>query len=291
MYKEILSPEEEPASLGSGSASINDSRSLRLFDVKALGEIGFEGGSGRLAEVVVIVPLYNYAQYVSECLWSVALQDIDGLSLIVIDDCSTDDGPSIVKSFMKATENRFSSVRLVRHCRNQGLSMARNSGIAWSTEPYLFMLDADNRLRHRALTRLLRALKVTSGAFAYSQLRIFGAEEQIGISGPWQPERIALGNYIDAMALITRSALLAANGYSVLADDHGWEDYDLWCRFAEMGLDGVFLPELLCEYRVHHASMLRTRTNLNSIPLMLEMAIRHPAIFCKWMKRLRVYDS
>ena len=157
--------------------------------------------------------------------------------------------------------------------------MARNSGIAWSSEPYLFMLDADNRLRPPALSRLLDALQCSGAASAYSQLRWFGEEDGIGIADVWEPERLAINNYIDAMALIRRDALLSAGGYAVLADDHGLEDYDLWCRFAELGLDGVFVPELICEYRVHAASMVRTRSIPNILALNAELALRHPSIF------------
>jgi glycosyltransferase involved in cell wall biosynthesis len=157
--------------------------------------------------------------------------------------------------------------------------MARNSGIAWSSEPYLFMLDADNRLRPPALSRLLEALQCSGAAFAYSQLCWFGEEDGIGIADVWEPERLAINNYIDAMALIRRDALLSVGGYAVLADDHGLEDYDLWCRFAELGLDGVFVPELICEYRVHAASMVRTRSIPNILALNAELALRHPSIF------------
>ncbi len=80
------------------------------------------------------------------------------------------------------------------------------------------------------------------------------------------------------MALICREALLAVGGYAVPADDHGWEDYDLWCRFVELKFEGVFLPELLCDYRVHSASMLRSRTNYHDA-LLAEMQLRHPSVF------------
>jgi glycosyltransferase involved in cell wall biosynthesis len=157
--------------------------------------------------------------------------------------------------------------------------MSRNSGIVHSTEPYLFMLDADNRLRRPALSRLLDALHHSGADFAYSQLRLFGDEDGIGNADIWEPQRLRTMNYIDAMALIRREALLAARGYSSSAVEQGWEDYDLWCRFAELGFEGVFLPELLCEYRVHSTSMLRNRTNNSHEALKMEMRRRHPKLF------------
>lgn len=252
---------------------------MRSYDVTGLGELIYSADNGAAADVAVILPLYNYTGAIIEALESVLRQDLSALSVIVIDDASTDAGGELATRFLQQYAARFASVRVVRHHRNQGLSMARNSGIVWSGEPYLFMLDADNRLRPPALSRLVTALQYSGAAFAYSQLRWFGDEEGIGMADVWDPARLSTGNYIDAMALIRRDALVAAGGYATLADGHGWEDYDLWCRFAELGLDGVFLPELLCDYRVHGESMLRTRTNKYYDALMAEMRLRHPGLF------------
>src|SRR5947207_6045227 len=77
-------------------------------------------------------------------------------------------------------------------------------------------------------------------------------------------------------AMKTRSASLMSGNPN---GSHGLEDYDLWCRFAELGLEGVFVPELICEYRVHAASMVRTRSIPNILALNAELALRHPSIF------------
>jgi len=263
----------------SGERTAREAGPPPCFDIRELGDIVYESRGAGEAEVSVVIPLYNYTETIGEALESVVAQDLAPLATVVIDDCSTDDGGQEAIAFLESHATRFTMARVVRHRRNQGLSMARNSGIAWSDEPFLFMLDADNRLRSPALSRLLDALHCSGAAFAYSQLRMFGDEEGIGLADIWQPRRFATSNYIDAMALIRREALVAAGGYAVLADDHGWEDYDLWCRFVELGFEGVFLPELLCDYRVHSASMLRSRTNKHHDALLAEMQLRHPSVF------------
>jgi glycosyltransferase involved in cell wall biosynthesis len=252
---------------------------MRLFDIKSLGPVIYQTRHGDPARVVVVVPLYNYAATIDACLNSLIGQTLQQFSLVVIDDASTDDGADRAVEFLRRHPDRFSQGQVIRHRRNQGLSMTRNSGIAWSSEPFLFMLDADNALRPPALARLLEAVECSGAAFAYSQLRMFGDSTGVGVADIWDPDQLRIGNYIDAMAMIRRDALLAVNGYAVLADDHGWEDYDLWCSFAERGLRGVFLPEVLCDYRVHGASMLRSRTNQHYDALMAEMALRHPTLF------------
>ena len=256
-----------------------DPRPLRMFDVKGLAETIYENGGAGEAEIVVVVPLYNYAHTITETLESVVRQELPALAVIVVDDSSTDDGGQRAVDFLECHSARLSRAQMVRHHRNQGIAMSRNSGIVRSTEPYLFMLDADNRLRRPALSRLLDALHHSGADFAYSQLRLFGDEEGIGSADIWEPQRLKTTNYIDAMALIRREALLAAGGFSSLAVEQGWEHYDLWCRFAELGFEGVFLPELLCECRVHGASMRRRRTNNNDVALRAELRLRHPNLF------------
>lgn len=255
-------------------------QALRQFDVRALASLELEheaAGSGD-AEVVVAVPLFNYSPVIVECLQSVVDQELAPLSLVVIDDASTDDGPARAQKFLDQHRSRFRRARLIRHKRNQGLAMARTSGVAWSGEPFIFFLDADNRLRPPALSRLVAALHVSRAEFAYSQLRLFGSTDAIGVADIWDVRRLHDANYIDAMSLVRRDALLAAGGFVDSSVEVGWEDYDLWCRFAKRGFRGVFLPELLCEYRVHNSSMLRKHTNFKHSALMAEIALRHPEL-------------
>src|ERR1700687_2242606 len=59
-------------------------------------------------------------------------------------------------------------------------------------------------------------------------------------------------NHVDAMALVSRQAWEQVGGY---ADMKAWADCDFWCRFVEQKLSAAFVPEILCRYRVHAASM------------------------------------
>ncbi len=93
----------------------------------------------------------------------------------------------------------------------------------------------------------------------------------------WNLKKLATTNYIDAMSLIRTSAWKKVGGYSKMVVP-GWEDYDLWCKFAEMGFSGVQVPEILARYRVHQSSMLRATTysEQNKPTLAADMHRRHP---------------
>jgi glycosyltransferase involved in cell wall biosynthesis len=216
----------------------------------------------RLAQslVTVIIPLYNYAHFVVEALESVRAQTLDPLDLIVIDDASTDDSLAVTREWMERNETRFNRVLLLRNRSNAGLAYTRNAGFDAAETPFVLPLDADNRLLPPCCARTLEVARANHAAFAYPEIRCFdGADLVIGVV-PFAPMRLTGGNYIDAMALVAKSAWAAVGGYAHI--EHGWEDYDFWCRFAERGLLGVKVPEVLAEYRVHGASMLHTATDV-----------------------------
>lgn len=234
-------------------------------------------------EISVCVSLFNYERFVVECLDSIKYQDDACIDLIVVDDCSNrDKSVGATLKWMRANYARFSRVMLLSHKRNQGLAAARNTAIGRAMYESVFVIDADNQIYPRTLVRLHQALVDSSSAAAYSQLEFFGDVRRLGYADVWNPESFRYGNYIDAMALIRKSAWKLVGGYSHL--EGGWEDYDFWCKFVECELEGIYVPEILCRYRVHGTSMLRTETKSRNNELIVEMVLRHP-----WLE-LRVAD-
>jgi glycosyltransferase involved in cell wall biosynthesis/SAM-dependent methyltransferase len=239
-------------------------------------DIVFEADQLRASQATVIIPLYNYAQYVVEALESVVAQTINEIDLIVVNDASTDDSEAVALKWLQANHKRFNRALLIRNRANSGLGFTRNVGYANAETPYVMPLDADNRLRPHCLQQTLTEIRRSGAAFAYPRIRHFGdSDQEIGYQS-WAPARLSLGNFIDAMALVRRSAWAAVGGY-----DHvrfGWEDFDFWCRMVEHGLFGVQVPEYLADYRVHGASMLRTETDAvrNKLHLIDDMERRHP---------------
>lgn len=228
--------------------------------------------------VTVAVSLYNYAQFLPECLDSVLKQRHVDIELVVVDDNSADDDSVAVASkWMQGHAERFSRVLLVRHQRNQGLAQARNTAFEHARASHVFVMDADNVIYPRALGRLCQAIETSGAAAAYTQLELFGTKNLVGLADIWHPKWLRHGNYIDAMALISRNAWRDVGGYTHI--EGGWEDYDLWCKFIEQGYVAAFVPEMLCRYRVHRTSMLRTETARSYDAVFVEMTMRHP-----WMK-------
>jgi glycosyltransferase involved in cell wall biosynthesis len=173
-------------------------------------------------------------------------------------------------------EARFNRIMVLRNLVNSGLGFTRNVGFAAAETPWVLPLDADNRLRPNCIATCLRALKASGAAFAYPAIQQFGTTDVLMNTEHYRAARLAGGNFIDAMALVAKSAWAAVGGY-----DHvqfGWEDYDFWCRIAEAGLWGERVDQVLADYRVHGRSMLRTTTEVerNKRRLIADMQQRHP---------------
>lgn len=224
--------------------------------------------------VAVTVTVHNYAHFLTACLDSVAAQSYPNLELVVVDDASQKDAScALAEAWLKAHADRFLRVLLVRHTHNEGLAAARNTAFARSRSRSVFVLDADNSLFPTALAKLQRALEGSGLGAAYAQLVHFDGATGLGLADIWHPAFFARGNYVDAMALIRRETWAQVGGYAPLS---GWEDYDFWCKCIEAGIEAVFVPELLCRYRVHQDSMLRTETESMYASLRVALLLRHP---------------
>jgi glycosyltransferase involved in cell wall biosynthesis len=231
----------------------------------------------RLTEAAasVVIPLHDYARTIVEALESAAVQSLVPLDVIVVDDASNDDGAAVARAWMAANCHRFGRLVLARIDANAGLGPARNVGFALAETRYVILLDADNRLLPHFAARCVAAADAQGAAFVYPMIRTFGERVEVLGRDRYTPLRLACGNYIDAMALVRVAAWAAVGGCDNVR--FGWEDYDLWCRFAEHGMFAVHVPEVLGEYRVHAGSMLRTLTDVadNKRALIADMRRRH----------------
>jgi hypothetical protein len=86
-----------------------------------------------------------------------------------------------------------------------------------------------------------------------------GQESYLG----WDARRLRYGNFIDTMVMMRRSALLEVGGYVSDSRLDGWEDFALWCAFADRGWDGVRIPEIVARHRRALHSMISV-TNIDS---------------------------
>ncbi len=103
-----------------------------------------------MPRVSVIIPIYNGAATIEHALRSVFEQTFTDFEIVVVDDGSTDDTPSLLAKF----EDRITIVRQ----RNKGLPGARNAGVAASRGELLALIDHDDQWLPRKLELTVAAL-------------------------------------------------------------------------------------------------------------------------------------
>lgn len=130
--------------------------------------------------VSVIIPVFNAASYLHQCLDSVFSQTEDNIEVICIDDGSTDDSLRILSDYSSA-DGRL----VVLHQDNQGGGAARNLGIGAARGEYLSFLDADDFFDSELIKTAADALDASGADIAVYRSWVFREEDQSVYDADW----------------------------------------------------------------------------------------------------------
>ncbi|CAN5424079.1 glycosyltransferase family A protein [soil metagenome] len=203
-------------------------------------------------KVTVVIPCYNQGIFLMDALKSLQTCDNNLFDLIIVNDGSIEKETKVI--LKRLSDEGFN----VFNQENKGLGEARNTGIRLSRTDYVLPLDADNKILPIYLTKAIHILNTQPEiAVVYGNAKLFGEETGALTPGPFNLQQLMICNYIDACAVIRKSAIEAVGLYDNMKI-MGYEDWDLWLRFAFGGYQFYYLDETLFEYRVRENSMLRS---------------------------------
>lgn len=126
--------------------------------------------------ISIIIPVYNVEKYIRDCIDSLIIQTIDGLSfeqsieVILIDDGTPDNSVEIIKEYQSA----YSNIYLIQQ-ENAGQSVARNNAVKIASGEYIFFLDSDDLLPADALSPLYKLAKETGSEVVVSHSKAFNS--------------------------------------------------------------------------------------------------------------------
>lgn len=110
-------------------------------------------------KVSIIIPVYNVAPYVEECIRSVMNQTMtEGVECIIVDDCGQDNSMEIVERLVAEYKGNI-EFHILHHDHNRGLSAARNTGIDAARGEYLYFLDSDDWIVPECIELMLCCVK------------------------------------------------------------------------------------------------------------------------------------
>lgn len=90
-------------------------------------------------KISVIIPIYNTAKYLNQCLDSVANQTLNDIEIICVDDGSTDKSLEIVSDYAKSDKR----IKIIKQ-KNQGTAVARNKAMKVARGEFLAFIDSDD---------------------------------------------------------------------------------------------------------------------------------------------------
>jgi glycosyltransferase involved in cell wall biosynthesis len=224
--------------------------------------------------VDAIITCHNYGRFLGEAIESVLAQSHPDLSVVVVDDGSTDDTAAVAARYAE---------RGVRYLARPsgGAGQARNAGLEVTSAPLVAFLDADDAwLPHRVavgvthLDRHPEAALVAAHAFACDET-MRPSSIVHALRGPACGrvfEELLIHNVVlnPSSVLVRRSALESAGGFSELPIAQDW---DTWLEIAKRWPIG-FVDEVVALVR-RHTNGITLRAGRERIDVQLGVVDRH----------------
>lgn len=205
--------------------------------------------------VFVVVPSYNHAPFVTQCLRSIIGQTVQPKKLLVIDDGSSDGSPAIIEKVL--TDCTFDCELIARE--NRGLTSTLNQALSLSDGEFFAYLGSDDVWFPTFLaeqTSLLKSRPTAVLAFAHAYLvddenYVFDstAEWTEFADGDLRP-LLLQGTIFSSPGVLYRRLALAKHRWN---EDARLEDYEMYLKLSG---DGEFArnPKILCAWRQHGAN-------------------------------------
>jgi len=209
--------------------------------------------------VSLIIPVFNAAEYIEECLRSIRSQSFHDFEVIIVDDGSSDGSIEIITDFCQK-DCRFRLVKMA----HGGVSIARNTGIDLSRGKHIGFVDADDCLYPDTVRLLVETLESTGAEVCVGGFKK-GKDCKPSVIKKTNP---TVMDYSTAMrkALYQQIILNAPWGMlmerRLLGDDirfrvgTRYEDLDAFYRFYERADKIAYLPSKIYFYRQTEGSFM-----------------------------------
>lgn len=202
--------------------------------------------------ISIVVPCYNQAQYLNECLSSVINQTYNYWECIIVNDGSSDDTEKIALEWVNK-DNRFKYYAKI----NGGLSDTRNFGIKKAAGTYILPLDADDYIGPELLERSLNVFnKDENVTIVYSKVMNFGTINGLSQAPDFNIKSFLFSNQISCTAMYRKVDFEKTSGYDINLK-FGSEDWDFWLSLlGKNNLNVIKLDYIGLYYRRKEQSMI-----------------------------------
>ncbi|GAA4833784.1 glycosyltransferase family A protein [Algivirga pacifica] len=200
-----------------------------------------------MEKISVIIPVYNGEKYIGKALNSVISQTLQPTEIIVVNDGSTDQTATIVKS--------FEQVKLI-NMRKCGVPDALNTGVNQAKGTHIAFLDADDLWSKEKLEKQIQILRKNPKAgLVFSKIQQFESEDiATELKGKYLCREEIFNGYHRSTLLASKTALKQIGPFQVGLNTS--EFIEWYSRAKDLGVTSIVHEEVLAKRRIHGNNMM-----------------------------------
>ena len=211
--------------------------------------------------ISVIIPVYNVAPYLRECLDSVLAQTFTDWELLVVDDGSNDSTEDILKEYLERDDSL--RIRYIKKEQNSGASDTRNVGVNAAQTEWIAFLDSDDLWAPDKLEKQLALMKEKDCGVVYSSYLTCDSNNQV--KGLVNCKRMVTYRRMvcdNAIGFLTMMYDRSKTGDMLLPTIRKRQDWGFNIQLLEKGGVAYGLPEPLAIYKIRPSSVSRGKFSL-----------------------------
>ena len=203
--------------------------------------------------VSIITPMYNSEKFITKTIDSVLNQTYKEWEMIIVDDCSKDSSPEIVKEYAK----KDSRIRYIELKVNKGVSNARNVAIENANGQYIAFLDSDDIWDKDKLQKQIEFMKKENHILTFTAYELIDENNNklnkvINVPESVDYKTLLKGNIIGCLTVVIDRSKL---DFDIRMSGINHEDYVLWLSILKKGYKAYGLNEVSALYRKSSTSL------------------------------------
>ena len=197
----------------------------------------------------IIVPNYNKANYLDECIGSVLNQTYVNWSLYIIDDCSTDNSSNILNKYKNEKK-----IKIIKLKKNKGPSFCRNLGMRLSKAEYISFLDSDDYWTNEKLQIQILYMIKNNLNFTYTDYIPFITKnnqkvykKETNLKKSFRFDDFIINSSINSSTMIIAKKIIKTKKFKKIGL---LEDYLFKCDLLKTNIEAKKIDNSLAYYRI-----------------------------------------
>lgn len=215
--------------------------------------------------VSIITPMYKGAAFVGETVRSVLVQTCPDWEMIIVDDCSPDDGAGVGEA--RRWANGDGRIKIIESKQNRGSSGARNIALQEARGRYIAFLDSDDIWHPDFLKEQLTFLKEKDAALVFSSYRRIDENTREELLRPFVvPEKVTFRSLLKTCPIFPSTAVYDTKKTPKIFFNERLgsmrDDYVYWLAMLKTIDCGWGNKKVLVDYRMRKSSVTGSKMNV-----------------------------